>query len=127
MDSLKHVIDGLIIAAIYILIPAVFVLLIGIAILGPTVLRWVMPCKNYTGKVLTTSLIALLTAAWLGLRLFYHEHSGSYEFILALTKYPHFVVQDGMLLAAWITLVLSLLVWPGYEGLSQRKSPNSSR
>jgi Co/Zn/Cd efflux system component len=114
MDLLKHMIDGLIIAALFTVIPIAFILLTGLVIFGPVILRCVMPCKNHAGKVFATGFIGLLTAAWLVLRLFYHEHSGSHEFIMALTKNPQFVAQDGLLLAAWIALLLSLLLWPGY-------------
>ncbi len=117
MDLLSHVMGVFIFTAISILSPIVFILLVGIIVFGAAVLRWVVPCKNFAGKVLATGLIALLTATWLLLRLFYHQHTGSHEFIMALMENPRFVAQDGLLLAAWIALVHSLLVWPGYTRL----------
>jgi hypothetical protein len=62
------------------------------------VLRWVIPCSSYVGKIISTSLIALVTLAWIALRL----KNPTFEFMLL----------DSLLPLAWLLLGLSVVIWP---------------
>jgi hypothetical protein len=127
MDSLRHVIELLIFVFIYSAIPIIFILMLGVLIFGPALLRWVMPCKSRAGKVAATAMIASITVAWLALRLDNPKQLNQTEFIVSLTAQFRFMPQDALLLGAWIVLVLSLLIWPGHTRLqSQRRPPTSS-
>jgi hypothetical protein len=97
--------NALFYVVVFIVLPNVLLVLALAVIACPAVLRWVIPCPTHVGKIIATSLITLITLAWVASRL----KNPSFEFMLL----------DSLLLLAWLVLGLSLVVWPGRTKLPQ--------